>query len=283
MRKRRRRWRTTTRIDDNKDYCCEEEKEDNKDKDMNVCVVPIGQHIIHPTQHVQYLASDHIFWCRSTEGNWAAETERIFRRDHPYLQKGIPGGHSINSNKNHITAKRCSVYSEAGRAAAAEAKAAVAVTAAARSDNTDRPPGNDRYGLQFQSNSDDNQQNYYDINRERRPVPDERFKNCGVFKYNGERLPWLRSQINPTGKEHPPLVSVHGRPPGKICMNGSTCRVVCCRLNCSNIHLVGAGDISDGMVTLNRYVRDFKELNWINPAASRTAAKARPGPLDHGR
>ena len=51
MMRRRSRRRTTTRIDDNKDYCCEEKKEDNEDKDMDVCMVPIGQYIIHRTQH----------------------------------------------------------------------------------------------------------------------------------------------------------------------------------------------------------------------------------------
>ena len=55
MMMRRRWWRrkTTTRTDDSMDYCCEEEKEDNEEKDMDVCMVPIGQYIIHlhPTQH----------------------------------------------------------------------------------------------------------------------------------------------------------------------------------------------------------------------------------------
>ena len=33
------------------DYCCKEEKKDNEDKDMDVCMVPIGQYIIHRTRH----------------------------------------------------------------------------------------------------------------------------------------------------------------------------------------------------------------------------------------
>ena len=47
-----RRWRrrTTTRTDYNIEYCCEEEKEDNEEKDMDVCMVPIGQYINHCTR-----------------------------------------------------------------------------------------------------------------------------------------------------------------------------------------------------------------------------------------
>jgi len=58
MRRRRWRRRTTTRTEDNKDYCCEVEKEGNEDKDMDVCMVPIGQYIIHYTRHVQYYNTD---------------------------------------------------------------------------------------------------------------------------------------------------------------------------------------------------------------------------------
>ena len=86
--------------------------------------------------------------------------------------------------------------------------------------------------------------------------------------------------MNQTGQEHPPLVSVPGRIPGKICLTGSTCGFVCRRPNSSLIHLVQAQEITDGMVTLNKYVKDFDKLDWINPAACLIAAKAAPGPLD---
>ena len=50
-----RRWRrrTTTRTDDNMDYCCEEEKEDNKDKDIAFVWIPLDDTLfIAPnTQH----------------------------------------------------------------------------------------------------------------------------------------------------------------------------------------------------------------------------------------
>ena len=45
----RKRRKTATRMDFNMDYCCEEEKEDNKD--MDVCMVPILRYIVHRTQH----------------------------------------------------------------------------------------------------------------------------------------------------------------------------------------------------------------------------------------
>ena len=123
-------------------------------------------------------------------------------------------------------------------AAAVEAKAAAAATVAARSDNTRCPNGNDRYGLRNQPNAYGDQQNHYDINREQRPVPNEQFKKSGVFKYDADRLPWLKCQMNQTGQKHPPLVSVQDRPPGKICLTDSICGFVCRRLNCSFIHLV---------------------------------------------
>ena len=173
------------------------------------------------------------------------------------------------------------------KAVAAKAKATTAATAAARSDTTrnDRrqPPANNQYGPRFPSNYHGNQQNHYDRNQKHRPAPDKRFKNCGVLKNNGERLPWLKCQQNPNGSEHPPLVSVLGNPPCHICMIGSTCGMVCRRPNCTNIHLVQAADITDGMVTFNKYIRDFEKLDWINAAAKALAAAARPGPLDQGR
>ena len=97
-------------------------------------------------------------------------------------------------------------------------RAAAAAEAKVQSDNTRRPNGKDQYGPRNQPNAYGNQQNHYDINRKRQPVPNKQFKNCGVFKYNTDRLPWLKGQMNQTGQEHPPLVSVRGRTPGKICL-----------------------------------------------------------------
>ena len=157
---------------------------------------------------------------------------------------------------------------KAAKVVAAEAKAAVAAAvaiAASRSNNTcnDRrpPPANNQYGPIFPPNYHGNQQNHYDMNQDQRTAPNKRFKNCGVFKYNDERLPWLKSQINPTGKEHPPLVCVLGNPPSCICMNGSTCGMVCPRPNCSNIRLVRA--VIGSMLQLKRLQPRHVPDHWI--------------------
>ena len=215
----------------------------------------------------------------------------VFDEFTPLFKKEYPDDVTAALARTTLPQKGAVSSQKSARAVAAEAKAAAAATAAARSDTSFRPFGNDRrpppvndqYGPRFPPNYNGNQQNQYDINRDRRPAPDERFKNCGVFKYNGERLPWLKSQINTTGKEHPPIVCVQGNPPGRICMLGSTCGMVCTRQNCPNIHLSRAVDITDGIFTLNKYVRDFEKLNWINQAAKVLAAAARPGPLDQRR
>ena len=217
----------------------------------------------------------------------------IFDEYTPLFIKNYPDDVPAALGKTTSLQKAAGSSQKSARAIAAEErKAAAAATAAARTDTTRRPFGNDRgppprnndrYGPRFPPNYNGNQQNQYDINRDRRPAPDERSKNCGVFKYNGERLPWLKSQINPTGKEHPPTVCVRGNTPGRICMIGSTCGMICTRQHCPNIHLLRAADISDGMFTLNKYVRDFEKLDWINQAAAALANAARPGPLDQGR
>ena len=141
---------------------------------------------------------------------------RIFDESTPLFKKEYPDNVPAALGRTTSPQKAAGSSQKSAQAIAAEAKVAAAATAAARSDASRRPfgnnrrppPGNDCYGQRFPSSYNGNQQNQYDINRDRRPAPDERSKNCGVFKYNGERLPWLKSQINPTGKEHPPTVCV---------------------------------------------------------------------------
>ena len=52
------------------------------------------------------------------------------------------------------------------------------------------------------------------------------------------------------------------------------------RKDCKNIHLTHTSDVTDGMYTLNNYVKNFKDLEWINANVSRFAAAARPSQFD---
>ena len=148
-------------------------------------------------------------------------------------------------------------------------------------DNTCPPNGNNRYGQKNQPSIDSNNQNHYNnINRDGPVVPNPQWKACGIFKFNRKRLPWLKCQQNPSGPEHPPLISLQGKSPSRICLTGSTCGTVCCHPSCTLIHLVHAREISEGMFTLNKYVKNFKDLDWINATACKIAAGATPGPLN---
>ena len=54
----------------------------------------------------------------------------------------------------------------------------------------------------------------------------------------------------------------------------------CNRNNCNLIHLTHTREITGSMYTLNKYVKNFKDLEWINADVCKIAAKARTGPFD---
>ena len=163
---------------------------------------------------------------------------------------------------------------------AAEAKAA-REAAVVRNDNNRRPHGNDRYGQRNQSDPYGNNPNHYDNNRREAPTgPNPAWLKCGLLKFNGGRLPWLKSAINPNGPDHPPKIGFKGGPLGNICLKGSTSMQACTRRDCKLIHLTHTCEVTGGMYTLNKYVKKFKDLEWVNAEVCKMAAKARPGPFD---
>ena len=104
-----------------------------------------------------------------------------------------------------------------------------------------------------------NNQNHYNNNRrEAPPGPNPAWLKCGLLQFNGGRLPWLKSAINPNGPDHPPKISFKGGPLGNICLKGSTSMQACNRNNCNLIHLTHSREITGGMYTLNKYVKISK-------------------------
>ena len=71
-----------------------------------------------------------------------------------------------------------------------------------------------------------------------------------------------------------------GGPPDNICLKDFTSNQICSRVNCTLIQLTHARDITGGMFTLNKYVKKFKDLEWINPDVCKISAEACPGPFD---
>ena len=54
----------------------------------------------------------------------------------------------------------------------------------------------------------------------------------------------------------------------------------CNRSDCNLMHLNNTCDITGGLFTLNKYVKAFNDLEWLNPSVARIAAAAQRGPYD---